>query len=172
MKKSKIILIGLPLLIILLYFLSAGNSTNGVMQKNVSDSLNGWTKGETVPHTYEIGRDSSINFEGKAPLYLKSVSNLDSGFGTILKYVKAKEYIGKRLRLSGFIKTENIDAWAGMWMRIDAVIPGKMLGFDNMRNRPITGTTDWSKYEIVLDVPEKSNILWTFNCSKRQGVVQ
>jgi hypothetical protein len=31
-----------------------------------------------------------------------------------------------------------------------------MLGFDNMRNRPIAGTNDWQKYEIVLDVPDNS----------------
>ncbi len=30
------------------------------------------------------------------------------------------------------------------------------LSFDNMEDRPITGTTDWGKYEIVLDVPEST----------------
>jgi hypothetical protein len=29
----------------------------------------------------------------------------------------------------------------------------QLLGLDNMQNRPITGTTDWQKYEIVLDIP-------------------
>ena len=28
--------------------------------------------------------------------------------------------------------------------------------FDNMRNRPIKGSTDWTMYEIILDVPENS----------------
>jgi AraC family transcriptional regulator len=31
---------------------------------------------------------------------------------------------------------------------------GKMLAFDNMRNRPITGTNDWTHHTIVLDVGE------------------
>jgi hypothetical protein len=28
-----------------------------------------------------------------------------------------------------------------------------MLGFDNMEPRAVKGTTDWTRYEIVLDVP-------------------
>jgi hypothetical protein len=43
-----------------------------------------------------------------------------------------------------------------MWMRIDGPTSGEMLGFDNMKNRPIEGTNDWQKYEIVLDVPDNS----------------
>jgi AraC family transcriptional regulator len=27
-----------------------------------------------------------------------------------------------------------------------------MVAFDNMQDRPIKGTTDWQRYEVVLDV--------------------
>jgi len=40
-------------------------------------------------------------------------------------------------------------------MRVDG--PGDItLSFDNMYDRPITGTTDWRRYSIVLDVPTRS----------------
>lgn len=41
-------------------------------------------------------------------------------------------------------------------MRIDPTDRNskEVLGFDNMHDRPVTGTTDWTKYEIVLVVPE------------------
>lgn len=45
-----------------------------------------------------------------------------------------------------------------MWLRIDGP-KGEPLGFDNMQQRPIKGTTEWKKYEIVLDVPEKAKEL-------------
>ena len=32
----------------------------------------------------------------------------------------------------------------------------EMLGFYNMDDRPVTGTTDWKRYDVVLDVPEKT----------------
>ncbi|KAB2352595.1 hypothetical protein [Actinomadura rudentiformis] len=28
-----------------------------------------------------------------------------------------------------------------------------MLAFDNMGDRPVRGTADWQRYEVVLDVP-------------------
>ncbi|MEW6497735.1 MAG: hypothetical protein AB1589_35315 [Cyanobacteriota bacterium] len=32
-----------------------------------------------------------------------------------------------------------------------------MLSFDNMQNRSIKGTIDWTQYHIVLDVPENAS---------------
>jgi hypothetical protein len=32
----------------------------------------------------------------------------------------------------------------------------KLLGFDNMDTWPVKGSTEWSKYEIVVDVPTES----------------
>lgn len=59
--------------------------------------------------------------------------------------------------MSGFIKTENVLNWAGMWLRIDSVKSPSSEYFDNMRDRPIKGTTNWTKYEIILDIPTNSN---------------
>jgi hypothetical protein len=33
---------------------------------------------------------------------------------------------------------------------------GMALSFDNMQRRAIKGTVDWERYEIVLDVPDRS----------------
>ncbi len=49
---------------------------------------------------------------------------------------------------------------AGLWMRIDGKDnPSKPLSFDNMANRPIKGTTELKKYNIVLDIPSNSNLI-------------
>jgi hypothetical protein len=63
-------------------------------------------------------------------------------------------YDGKLIRLSGYIKTENVtEGYAGLWMRLDPQI-----GFDNMKKRGIKGTTDWEEFEIILPLnPEKTN---------------
>lgn len=63
-------------------------------------------------------------------------------------------YAGKSIRLTGFVKTENvIGGFAGLWMRIDPEV-----AFDNMNNRGITGTTDWKEYEITLPLnPQKTD---------------
>jgi C-terminal processing protease CtpA/Prc len=62
-------------------------------------------------------------------------------------------YSGNKITLSGYIKTENVtDGYAGLWMRIDPSI-----AFDNMNKNGVKGTTDWTKYEITLEMnPEKT----------------
>jgi hypothetical protein len=118
--------------------------------------IDGWFKAGSKPGSYEIGKDEKLTYNDAPSYYLKSDSAIIDGFGTIMKSIVADEYLGKRVKLTGYIKSENIDNQAGMWMRIDSKIPGKMLGFDNMWNRPIKGTNDWTKYEVVLDVPDGS----------------
>jgi len=120
--------------------------------ENTKD-LDGWFKAGSKPESYEIGKEAE-DYNGGNVYYLKSTDQVNEGFGTIMRYIKPQQYIGKRLRLSCYIKTDNLDSWTGMWMRVDGNVVDKMLGFDNMSTRPIKGTTDWQKYEIVLDVPE------------------
>ena len=115
----------------------------------------GWFAAGSKPTEYEMGIDKSIYQSGKSSAYIKSKEPKGNDFGTIMQYISSEKYIGKRLRLSGFIKSTGVEGWSGMWMRIDGE-KGPSLGFDNMQSRAIKGTTDWKKYEIVLDVPSGS----------------
>ncbi|NCQ12308.1 MAG: hypothetical protein GW809_09255 [Bacteroidetes bacterium] len=72
-----------------------------------------------------------------------------------MQTISADNYLGKRLKLSGYIKTEDVEKSSGMWMRIDG-FNQEQLGFDNMKGREIKGNSDWNKYEIVLDIPSNS----------------
>jgi erythromycin esterase len=63
-------------------------------------------------------------------------------------FILPDNYDGQQITLSGYIKTENVtDGYAGLWMRIDPQI-----AFDNMNERGVIGTTDWTKYEISLQM--------------------
>jgi hypothetical protein len=56
-----------------------------------------------------------------------------------------------RVRLHASVKSEKVVDWAGVWMRVDK--ESAMVSFDNMQDRPITGTQPWKAYDVVLDVP-------------------
>jgi hypothetical protein len=45
------------------------------------------------------------------------------------------------------------------------------MGFDNMQDRPIRKTTDWTKYEIIMDVPAGANNLAYGALLVRQGQI-
>lgn len=106
------------------------------------------------PNGYTVTLDTETKLSGSSSVCLsKSPQDTKHKFGTIVQAVSASKYVGKRLRFSGYIKTQDVTSHAGLWLRVDSPERGSV-AFDNMRSRPITGTKDWYKYEIVLDVPE------------------
>lgn len=121
----------------------------------------GWIKAGSQPQEYDMGVDASAFHEGTKCGCIKSVVSKCSGFGTLMQGFTTNEFRGKRVRLSGWLKSEDVDGWAGMWMRVDGKEgqSKESLAFDNMKDRPTVGTEDWSKKEIVLDVPDNGEVI-------------
>ena len=46
----------------------------------------------------------------------------------------AGDYLGKRIKMTGYIKSENVTDWAGMWFRVDSKTEYEILSFDNMQD--------------------------------------
>lgn len=120
-----------------------------------NEQVKGWSLSGSNPELYELMTDSEVCHTGtrSGVLYAKEETN-DQQFATMMQGFQAREFIGKRIKLSCFLKTEHADK-CGAWLRIDNA-SGDTVQFDNMDNRSIQGTTDWNHYSIVLDVPEDS----------------
>ena len=120
-----------------------------------ADRPKGWMPAGNNPANYEMTTDHTQVHGGKASATLKCTAAKPRGFGTLMQTVKADAFRGKRVRFSGYVRSQDVTDWSGLWMRIDG--PNQqMLGFDNMQERPIKGTTDWALCEIVLDVPSQA----------------
>jgi hypothetical protein len=104
---------------------------------------------------YQSGIDKDVKHAGQCSFSMKSVGDEQQGFGNVMQVIAADAYRGKRLRMSGFVRSEDVAGWAGLWMRVDGRETTN-LAFDNMQTRPIKGTGDWQEYEIVLDLPDES----------------
>lgn len=117
--------------------------------------MKSWFMAGSKREDYELGIDPMATRNGKKSGYLKARVSEPGGFGTMMQMFQADAYLNKRMRFSANVKSEGVENWAGLWMRIDGP-KSEMLGFDNMRNRPIKGKTDWQKYNVVLDVPAES----------------
>lgn len=66
---------------------------------------------------------------------------------------------GRRIRFSGWIKTENLrDGYAGLLWRADTVAKSAAT-LDNMYHSGPRGTTDWTRYEIALDIPANAVVV-------------
>lgn len=120
----------------------------------------GWIKAGSHPVEYDMGVDTANRHEGRAIAYVKGTATEFHGFGTLMQMASSREYLGKRVRFSAYVKSEKVQSgWAGLWFRIDGAKSGEVLGFDNMQQRPLKGTTDWKRVDIVLDVPQNAAAL-------------
>lgn len=111
----------------------------------------GWMVAGDAPKDYEYGTQKAGSSDGSTAAFIKARSDRSSGFGTLMQTISADEYRGQRLRLSALLRSDAVGR-GQMWMRIDGP-DRKVLGFDNMDSRPITGTAGWQRYHVVLDVP-------------------
>lgn len=124
-----------------------------IIPKSSFEMPDSWFKAGSKPMSYQMGIDKGSGQDGKNAATIKSINKEINGFGTLMQDCKPNKYLGKRIRMTGYIKSKDVVSWAGLWLRVDGTDPKKSLSFDNMHDRSVKGTTDWNKYEIVLDVP-------------------
>jgi hypothetical protein len=120
-----------------------------------AEEIPGWFKAGNRPQDYSMGVDRSVIVSGKPSGFVKCIAAEAPGFGTYMQSFDADEYRGKRVQFSALVKAENVNDWAGLWMRVDGESRSG-IAFDNMQNRPIKGTQNWARYSVVLDVESKA----------------
>lgn len=112
----------------------------------------GWFVGGDKPEAYEVGVDPEVRYENQLCVTIKAGPEPDE-FAGLMQTIKADAYQGKRLRFSAAVRTQEVENRAALFMRIGGA-DGNILAFDNMRQRYISGSTDWTHYAVVLDVAE------------------
>jgi hypothetical protein len=139
-------------------------AATATLPAQTGDLPQGWLRMGDHPEDYEMRLDPGAGRTGRASATIKGKGPSPAGFGTLMQSIQAGEYKGKRVRLSGWAKAAGIAEWAGLWMRVDGpTTPGSSypaaLAFDNMQDRPIKGTSDWKRHEIVLDVAPEATFI-------------
>lgn len=122
----------------------------------------GWFKDGKAPRLFRAGVDTEVSRNGGTSAYLRSWTASPPVFGTLMQQVDAERYRGKRLRLTGWLKTEEVDhedGWAGLWMRVESPA-GRSISYDNTEEEPVRETSeDWVQCTIVLDVADDAEVI-------------
>ena len=63
-------------------------------------------------------------------------------------------FSGETLELRGWLRTEDVVGFAGLWLRQDG--PSGSVQFDNMQSRNLLGSTEWTEYRITLPLDERA----------------
>lgn len=100
-----------------------------------------------VAHDAEFARSRSDSFARLD----KFNPHEAGGFGCVTGQIPIDQVRGKKILLSGWVRTENLRAgWAGLWLRVDGARPF----FDNMGDRGLRGTADWTYLSTQTTVPD------------------
>ncbi len=118
--------------------------------------LKHWSMSGMAPHEYVF---ESGTVGGRPGATLRCIVSPATSFGAFSQAITASRYLTKRIRLSADLRTVDVTGWAGLWMRVDGQSFHEMLGFDNMEQRALTGTTDWQRHEIVLDIDPRAHTI-------------
>ena len=97
-----------------------------------------------------VSFDSSKFYSGKRSL---KISRISSGrFGGATSSFPVDAVKGKKMIITAYIKTQNVmQGYAILWCRIDGE-NNAVLNYDNSMKDGGTGTSDWKKYSIKMDV--------------------
>ena len=119
--------------------------------------LSGWDRtGTSSGHSTGVEKEGA--YRGRSA-WIKSFVDDPQGFTALMQTVSVHncaDCIGRKIRVSAHLRTQEVAGWAGLWLRVDGW-GYEVLAFDTMQMRePIKGTTDWQQYNVVVDVPEGS----------------
>ena len=132
-----------------------------------SAGTKGWTLGEGLFQNFDWGIDTSMVSQGKPCFFIKTKEGASVGKGVLQQAFEAYEYRGKRLRLSGLLKTEQVEGGpieghpkvqvegrTGLWLQIEGV--NERLYQTNIKEHGLQGTHDWVRRELSVEVPQTS----------------
>jgi hypothetical protein len=118
----------------------------------------GWHVGGSKPDDYLSGVDENAIFHGHPSAYLKTDHDVADEYGLLVQEFAAQAYAGKRVRLSAFVKTQNVRDWAGLWLRFqEGPEPGVAVA--KRQEHLVSGTASWHSYEVLVDVPKDATSL-------------
>ncbi len=79
--------------------------------------ITGWTSVDAAG--YEAGIDRKVAHTGHASVFLKSVTpDASSGYAARQR-IQADAYRGKRIRITGWLKTDRAKGGSAIWLRVD-----------------------------------------------------
>ena len=126
------------------------------MEEPTTQTPPGWSIAGSLRAAYVAGVDPNVKRGDSPSGYLRSTKPVVDGFGTLVQDIASDKYVGARIGLSCYLKTADVSGWCGLWMRVDADRDDPPIAFDNMEDRAIRGTTDWTECVVVLDVGKRA----------------
>lgn len=141
--------------------LSAGNGAlahaatadDDTLSFEIRDPIGGGSAGWGGGPAVTLFRDSVVVHGGRWAARIERGAAAERDFSSITRDLPVT-FAGDSIVLSGWIRTEGVEGWAGLWMREDG--RGGAVQFAGMHDRGISGTTPWTEYRLRLPLDRKA----------------
>lgn len=107
-------------------------------------------------YTAGVSLDSTVVHGGRYAARVHLESDAPESL-SILSMTLPRTFAGDTLELRGWLKTEDVGGFAGLWLREDG--KGGPVQFDNMRSRNLAGTTEWTLWRIRLPLDDRGRTI-------------
>lgn len=117
-----------------------------------AESPLGWKLLTSAPRWYQASRQFEGAKAGRGSGLVQGVQEAsNSSYALLAQKISAADYRGRRVRLSAYLRSEEVRGRTGLWLRVDGP-QGEVLFFDNMRDRPLVGDLEWSRFTLECEV--------------------
>lgn len=113
-----------------------------------------WIAQHAGPESYRYALDTERKKSGERSLRLENMG--PEPFGSIYQKIDAAPWRGRRLRFAAWLRTEGTTGnvyGSGAGLSIGGLRGGYARAEAQMRKDAVHGTTDWTRYEVVLTIP-------------------
>ena len=111
--------------------------------------------------------DTTVVHAGKSAARIERTRDSEGRFSTLTTSMPV-DFTGSRVELRGWIRTDAVTEFAGLWLRQDGSTG--ILVLDNMRARQLRGTTGWTEYSIS-PLSEAASMAAASRAMRRGGAV-
>ncbi|RYD72812.1 MAG: hypothetical protein EOP53_21265 [Sphingobacteriales bacterium] len=110
-----------------------------------------WHIGEEKQYFRAVADDKNAH-GGKYAAMLQSTGYVAKDWNTLMQYCKAGNYLNKRLKLTAWVRTEDLKEYASFVFRVDGFIVSPQQ--EKIKEITFTGNNNWRKVELVLNIPD------------------
>ncbi len=108
---------------------------------------------------FDITLNKHISYSGKTSVhFFPSADTSNYRFGWLGQFINAGQYLGKRVRLSGYFKSKDLQGYACVFLYV-VMSSDEISGDTRGYNRSIFGTLNWTRDEIVIDIPQAAKLI-------------
>lgn len=154
MKKS----FSFTLLLLLVTAASDAQYNFGFEEYSDSGKLKLWHT-QYDPKQPLIVPDAEIKHSGNLSLSIERRPGDTASQFTARAVTIPVDFNGDKIKISGWLKTENVSAYAQLWLRQDDD-KGRLLILANYPRTSLKGTTGWTRYDTTLILHERASVIY------------